>query len=120
VTVDYQDTTGSPVTYSGDQNIFRLSFDLITPITINLSASTVTYSANAPGSDFTDAGFTCTTINVIPANQCGSANPAEGVSFNYSVPEPPTWMALILGTGLIGFARRRRRKLVVACPAISG
>lgn len=110
LTVDYQ--LASPVMYTGDANIFRLSFDLINPLSVEVGLSTVTYSANTPGTDFTTLSFTCTTSDML--DQCGSAQPAEGVSFNFTVPEPPTWAALILGAGLVGLMARRRKALAGA------
>ena len=107
LTVDYQ--LGSSVDYSGDANIFRLSFDLIHPLSVEVGLSTVTYSANTPGADFTTLSFTCTTSDML--DQCGSAQPTEGVSFNFTVPEPPTWATLILGAGLLGLVARRRKAL---------
>ena len=107
LTVDYQ--LGSSVDYSGDANIFRLSFDLIHPLSVEVGLSTVTYSANTPGADFTTLSFTCTTSDML--DQCGSAQPTQGVSFNFTVPEPPTWATLILGAGLLGLVARRRKAL---------
>ncbi|MFZ4690672.1 MAG: PEPxxWA-CTERM sorting domain-containing protein [Polymorphobacter sp.] len=36
----------------------------------------------------------------------------DGVTFTQEVPEPSTWMMLIAGFGLVGFAARRRRDTV--------
>ena len=110
LTVDYQ--LASPVVYSGDANVFRLSFDLIVPLSVEVGLSTVSYSANGPCTDFTTLIFTCTTSD--GRDQCGSDQPAEGVSFNFTVPEPPTWASLILGADFIGWAARRRKALSAA------
>ena len=106
LTVDYQ--LASPVTATGDINIFRLNFSLIHPVPIDLAASTVSYAAAGPGRDFSTLSASCTTSDGL--DQCGSTNPASGVTFNLVVvPEPAAWTLLIMGLGWVGAAARRRR-----------
>lgn len=107
LTVDYE--LASPVTASGDVNDFILMFDLVNPVHIDFAASTVTYDATGPGTDFTKTNFSCTTT--VEGQGCGSDEPTSGISINFSkAPEPMTLS--LFGAGIMGaVAMRRRRKM---------
>jgi hypothetical protein len=84
VTLDCQ--FASPVTLSGDTNVFIFMFDYKNPVLIDLAASTVTYNAAGPGTDLTVTNPSCTTDH---GEFCGSGTPGTGISFNLAiVPEP--------------------------------
>lgn len=104
LTVDYR--LASPITVNSEVNFFRLSFDFVKPLVIDLPQSTVTYETTGPGNDFTTLSFDCTTTD--PIGGCGSATPSTGMTINYSlVPEPNTFALLFVGLGCLGFVARR-------------
>jgi PEP-CTERM motif len=105
VSIDYQ--FASPITVTGDTNFFYFAFDFVNPVTINLSASTVSYAAEGPGTALSVTSFACTTTNL--ANICGSNTPSTGVSFNLvPAPEPGTLSLVLVALGGLGALRTRR------------
>lgn len=106
VSLNYQ--LPSPVTVNGDVNFFLYYFDLIEPQLIDLSKSTITYSATEQGSLFTQTNFVCTAAD---GKGCGSSHPITGVSINlFPVPEPSSMtLGLISLAGAAGLRRRNKR-----------
>jgi hypothetical protein len=97
-----------------EANFFVFAFNLKRPVTVSLSRSTVTYLASAPGTDFTQTSFTCTT-NLVPDPGCAAAsgNEVEGISVNFvsaGAAPLPTWAVLTLAgaLGLAAFLRAPR------------
>jgi hypothetical protein len=112
VTVDYQ-FPSTPVTVSGDVNNFTVDFDLIHPVRIDGSKSTVTYSPTGAGVDFTQMPGTCTTT--MGMGVCGSDDAISGITLNLAVvPEPASWAMTLLGFGALGAALRSRRDRAAA------
>jgi hypothetical protein len=102
ITVNYQ--LASPITTTGDVNIFALDFVFAHPQIVNLATSSVTYLASGPGGALTQVSSGCA------PNSCGSDHPASGVTFNgfaSEVPEPATWVMMMVGFAGIGLPLRR-------------
>jgi hypothetical protein len=106
VTLDYQ--FASPVTLTGDTNVFIFMFDYINPVLIDLAASTVTYNAAGPGTDLTMTNAICTTVN---DEFCGSGTPGTGISFDLAIVPEPGSLSILLAAlgGLAGLRKFRRR-----------
>jgi len=107
VTLDYQ--FASPVTLSGDTNVFIFIFDYKNPVLIDLAASTVTYNAAGPGTDLTVTNASCTTVN---GEFCGSGTSGTGIFFNLAiVPEPGSLSILLAALGDLSGLRKYRRRI---------
>lgn len=111
LTVNYH--LASPVTSTGDINFFRLDFNLIHPVLIDPTLSTVTYETSGPGKDFGWEGFSCTTTDGL--NSCGSEHPSSGSTTTFSyVPEPTVWATMLIGFCGLGMAMRSHRRQAAA------
>jgi hypothetical protein len=68
--------------------------------------------APATGTGFTTASA-ATALSTFRAQAGGSLQSDPAPTF-VAVPEPATWAMMIVGMGLVGFARRRRSNVVAA------
>lgn len=113
VTLNYQ-FPGTPITVDSDVNAFILAFDYINQPLVDLTASTVTYSATGPGADFTFTPLACTTLD--QGNHCGVDPSIEstGISFDLAlVPEPNSLSVMLIAVGglaALGTWHRRRTR----------
>lgn len=80
----------------------------------NVGPFTRTFSLAEAGASFIDAGNILEVV-VQQRDLGNNRNNDMGLSgrFVASVPEPGTWMLMIFGLGAIGFAMRRRQRVVV-------
>jgi hypothetical protein len=100
--------------------VASLNGNTTTGATISYASPLVTFD---PGSDVSfDFGLTGLDRNLSanPQNSLGSFRGTIGGTFSsdpdvtFNVPEPGTWALMIVGMGLVGLARRRRRAVVAA------
>ncbi|AHG88979.1 PEP motif putative anchor domain protein [Gemmatirosa kalamazoonensis] len=111
VTMDYRNVSGLPVRPGRETNFFVFVFDLVHPVVIDASRSTVTYSTTlVPGATFAELSFTCESGDPsFPT--CGSTVPSAAITLDLAaVPEPRS--VLLVASGLLalaGVAVRRRR-----------
>jgi hypothetical protein len=94
------DATFSPAV-SGDGLFFTMDF------TTNLSPTStlIEYSTGMiPGADYYVVSYSCTTVDM--TNLCGSADYTE--SFKV-IPEPSTWITIVIGFAGLGIAAIQRR-----------
>lgn len=107
VSVSYTmiDGLGAPLVLTGDENWFVFWFDFVTPMMVDLSASTVTYHESGPGDFVSTTSFSCT---LDAGGSCGSPAGSSGVSLSLApIPAPPA--AGLLAAAALGLGVFRRR-----------
>ncbi|GHF12269.1 hypothetical protein GCM10017044_02750 [Kordiimonas sediminis] len=76
------------------------------------------YNFNVNGSDMAMGGYDSGSVNhsytFAYANQNANQYYISSISAISAVPEPATWLMLILGFGMVGVATRRRNKIALA------
>jgi hypothetical protein len=100
-TADFTGSTagGATISYSSP----LLSFD---------PTATYSFDFGLTNIDRNLTGTTNSTLGSFRSQISGTFSSEPGAVFN--VPEPGTWAMMIIGMGLVGAARRRRRKVVAA------
>jgi hypothetical protein len=94
-----------------DQTLLGNPFDIVTYVVQSNVQDGYSYRSDFPGNTFDMASN-----NVIIAPSTDSAPPVTSPVF---VPEPASWAMMIVGLGVVGFARRRRGRstALIACSA---
>lgn len=112
--------TNADITGVLGTKVASLNGDTTTGAGISYTSPLVTFD---PGSNFAfDLGLSNLDRNLAanPQNSLGSFRGNIGGNFStdrdvtFNVPEPGTWALMIVGMGLVGLARRRRRMVVAA------